>query len=147
MRDQLFYLQPDGKTTLQAQLRRMLVDVILDGQVPAGSPLPSCRKMAETLHVARNTVALAYQDLVEEGFLVARQRSGYFVARDVLEGRAERLEQRESAAPASGELDWPSRFKVRPTLQRNIVKPPNWQDYPYPFIYGQVDPGSFPIAA
>ena len=68
MRDQLFYLQPDGKTTLQAQLRRMLVDVILEGQVPAGSPLPSCRKMAETLHVARNTVALAYQDLVEEGF-------------------------------------------------------------------------------
>ena len=147
MRDQLFYLQPDGKTTLQAQLRRMLVDVILDGQVPAGSPLPSCRKMAETLHVARNTVALAYQDLVEEGFLVARQRSGYFVARDVLEGRAERLEQREGAERATGELDWPSRFKVRPALQRNIVKPPNWQEYPYPFIYGQVDPGSFPIAA
>ena len=79
MRDQLFHLQPDGKSTLQAQLRRMLVEAILDGQVPAGSALPSCRRMAQNLRIARNTVALAYQDLVEEGFLVARQRSGYFV--------------------------------------------------------------------
>jgi len=144
MRDQLFYLPPDGKTTLQAQLRRMLVDVILEGQIPAGSALPSCRRMAETLRVARNTVALAYQDLVEEGFLVARQRSGYFVAADVLEGRAR---PEPAASETAATLDWSARFKAEPSRQRNIVKPPNWQDYPYPFIYGQVDPGSFPIAA
>lgn len=144
MRDQLFHLEPDGSTTLQAQLRRMLVDVILEGQIPAGAPLPSCRRMAETLRIARNTVALAYQDLVEEGFLVARQRSGYFVAAGVLEGRAARP---EPEAQAGATLDWAARFKARPSLQRNIVKPPDWQDYPYPFIYGQVDPGSFPIAA
>jgi GntR family transcriptional regulator/MocR family aminotransferase len=39
----LFHLEPDKGTTLQAQLRRMLVSAILDGQIPPGSPLPSCR--------------------------------------------------------------------------------------------------------
>jgi GntR family transcriptional regulator/MocR family aminotransferase len=150
MRDQLFHFEPDGTTTLQAQLRRMLVDAILEGQIPAGSALPSCRKMAQTLNVARNTVALAYQDLVEEGFLVARQRSGYFVALDVLSGRAPGTPTRAGNAGAketpSG-VDWSDRFRVHPTGQHNIVKPRNWQDYPYPFIYGQVDPGQFPIAA
>lgn len=150
MRDQLFHFEPDGKSTLQAQLRRMLVDAILEGQIPVGSPLPSCRKMAQALSVARNTVALAYQDLVEEGFLVARQRSGYFVAPDVLAGRVAPPATREPAPLAAGKadaVDWAGRFRVRPSVQRNIEKPRNWQDYPYPFIYGQVDPAQFPIAA
>ena len=150
MRDQLFHFEPDGTTTLQAQLRRMLVDAILEGQIPAGSALPSCRKMAQTLNVARNTVALAYQDLVEEGFLVARQRSGYFVAPDVLSGRAPGTPARAGytgAKETPSGVDWSDRFRVHPTGQHNIVKPRNWQDYPYPFIYGQVDPGQFPIAA
>src|ERR1700754_1052390 len=97
MRDQLFHFEPDSTSTLQAQLRRMLVDAILEGQIPAGLALPSCRKMAQTLSIARNTVALAYQDPVEEGFLIARQRSGYFVAPDVLSGRAAATPSREGA--------------------------------------------------
>jgi GntR family transcriptional regulator/MocR family aminotransferase len=150
MRDQLFHFEPDGITTLQAQLRRMLVDAILEGRIPAGTALPSCRKMAQTLNVARNTVALAYQDLVEEGFLVARQRSGYFVAPDVLAGRAAAALSREGFLAAKDNppaVDWAGRFRVHPTRQSNIEKPRNWQDYPFPFIYGQVDPGQFPIAA
>src|ERR1700688_4076764 len=83
MREQLFHLDPLVGVTLQTQLRQMLVAAIRDGQLPPGGPLPSCRRLAETLSVARNTVALAYQDLVEEGFLVSRQRSGYFVSRDL----------------------------------------------------------------
>ena len=46
----------------------MLVSAILDGQIPPGGPLPSCRSLAQSLKIARNTVVLAYQDLVEEGF-------------------------------------------------------------------------------
>ncbi len=76
MRDQLFHLEPDGKATLQTQLRRKLVSAILAGQIPPGTPLPSCRKLAKTLSVARNTVSLAYQELVEEGFLISRERRG-----------------------------------------------------------------------
>jgi DNA-binding transcriptional regulator YhcF (GntR family) len=84
----LFRLEPDKSVTLQAQLRRMLVSAILDGQILPGAPLPSCRSLAQSLKVARNTVVLAYQDLVEEGFLIARERSGFFVNPEILTGRA-----------------------------------------------------------
>ena len=29
--------------------------------------------------------------------------------------------------------------------QRNIVRPYNWQQFEYPFIYGQIDPDLFPV--
>src|ERR1700741_4956935 len=94
----LFHLEPDKGTTLQAQLRRMLVSAILDGQILPGAPLPSCRSLAQTLKVARNTVVLAYQDLVEEGFLIARERSGFFVNPEILTGRTPGTD-RGGAAP------------------------------------------------
>ncbi len=153
MRDQLFHLEPDGKATLQTQLRRMLVSAILAGQIPPGTPLPSCRKLAKTLSVARNTVSLAYQELVEEGFLVSRERRGYFVNQDILRGQVAAGGRAAAQFPATPEPpptrapDWIGRFRVRPSAQRNIVKPRNWQDFRYPFIYGQYDPELFPIAA
>jgi len=145
MRDQLFHLDPTASGTLQTQLRQMLVAAIRAGQLPRGAPLPSCRRLAESLSVARNTVALAYQDLVEEGFLVSRQRSGYFVSRELDLGRLS--PPPEAVAETGSKPDWLSRLRRRPSTQRNIVKPRNWQDYKYPFIYGQFDPALFPIAA
>lgn len=146
----LFHLESDRTTTLQAQLRRMLVSAILDGQIPPGSPLPSCRALAQSLKIARNTVVLAYQDLAEEGFLIAKERSGFFVNPEVVasrptEGGAPSL--RTESVEAQDEPDWATRFKCRPTQQRNVVKPADWQDYPYPFIYGQIDQSLFPLAA
>lgn len=149
MRDQLFHLEPDGTSTLQTQLRRMLVSAILAGQIPPGTPLPSCRKLARDLEVARNTVSLAYQELVEEGFLISRERRGYFVNGDILRGHV----AAGPPSPSSGRLvaspaaQWADRFRVRPTAQHNIVKPRDWQKFAYPFIYGQYDPELFPIAA
>src|SRR5688572_18600348 len=148
----LFHLEPDKGTTLQAQLRRMLVSAILDGQIPPGGPLPSCRSLAQSLKIARNTVVLAYQDLVEEGFLISRQRSGFFANPDILGGRVRAAETPAGPAPDGTRVlrpapDWQQRFRLQPSQQRNIVKPANWQDYPYPFIYGQVDQGLFPLAA
>ncbi|HKF60277.1 MAG TPA: PLP-dependent aminotransferase family protein [Dongiaceae bacterium] len=144
MREQLFHLDPKAGSTLQTQLRQMLVAAIREGQLPPGSALPSCRRLAESLEVARNTVALAYQDLVEEGFLIARQRSGYFVSREIDAGRLAPPPGEKTAMAAAP--DWLLRLRCRPSTQRNIVKPRNWQDYRYPFIYGQVDPALFPIA-
>src|SRR5579871_4806269 len=124
MREQLFHLDPLAGVTLQTQLRQMLVAAIREGQLPPGGALPSCRRLAETLAVARNTVALAYQDLVEEGFLVSRQRSGYFVSQEIDPGRL--TPAPEGGAPTQPLPDWFARLRTRPSTQRNIVKPRNW---------------------
>ena len=76
---QLLQRSARESASLQAQIREMLVGAILDGQLPAGEPVPSSREMAEQLGVARNTVVLAYQQLADEGYLLSRQRSGHFV--------------------------------------------------------------------
>ena len=155
----LFHLDEDASVTLQARLRRRLVSAILDGQIPAGRPLPSCRSLARSLKIARNTVVLTYQDLVEEGYLVSRERSGFFVNPDILRNRAAsktagvktasgkaNAAKPETQRPAA-ETDWQKRLLSHPSQQRSVVKPQNWADQPYPFIYGQVDQKIFPLAA
>ncbi|MDH5411564.1 MAG: PLP-dependent aminotransferase family protein, partial [Alphaproteobacteria bacterium] len=145
MRESLFHLKQQPGVSIQASIREMLVTVILNEQLPADRPLPSCRELARRLGVSRNTVVLAYQGLVDDGFIIARLRSGYYVNPDILESPPQQpVEQRR---PLAGEPDWEALFRVRPGVQPNIEKPGNWQSYPYPFVYGQIDPGLFPIAA
>jgi GntR family transcriptional regulator/MocR family aminotransferase len=133
--------------SLQGRIREMLVGAILDGQLPAGVPLPSSREMAEQLGVARNTVVLAYQQLADEGYLISRERSGHFVNAGMLAGRLHAPSAvRPVARAAAAGPDWSSHFRVRPTQQRSIVKPADWQKHPYPFLYGQFDAAMFPTA-
>ncbi|MSO92634.1 MAG: PLP-dependent aminotransferase family protein [Rhodospirillales bacterium] len=148
MRDALFHLRREETESIQSQIRKMLVSAILDGQLPTGDPLPSSRQLARSLGVSRNTVVLAYQGLVDDGYLTARERSGFFVNSEILAGRVHSGDA-FNEAPARGPApapDWAKLFKLTPSRQRNIRKPPNWHTYPYPFIYGQVDRDLFPIA-
>ncbi len=142
MWNRLFELSSKGSGPLQARIRQTVVTAILDGRLSPGTAVPSSRELAEQLGVARNTVVLAYQHLVDDGFLVSRERSGYFVNREVAAHRAEAATRplSEGAKPP----DWKTRFAVHASLQRNIVKPNDWQSYPYPFLYGQFDPTLFP---
>ncbi|MEZ5590240.1 MAG: GntR family transcriptional regulator [Gammaproteobacteria bacterium] len=143
MRDQLFHLPPKSVLTLQAQVREMLVGAILNAHIPGGEAVPSPRKLAEQLQIACNTVVLAYQQLVDEGYLIARERSGYYVAEDILDGRVN--VSAPPAAAAQKQIDWSQRLSNRMSRQRNIIKPRDWNNYPYPFIYGQIDPQLFPV--
>jgi len=145
VRDSLFQLQRVENVSIQSQIREMLVSAILDGQLPSNTPLPSSRKMSKSLGVSRNTVVLAYQGLVDDGYLISRERSGFYVDPEILEGRAEHLEQRHTSL-ADG-INWSRRFKLNPSENRNHKKPLDWQSYKYPFISNQVDPELFPIAA
>jgi GntR family transcriptional regulator/MocR family aminotransferase len=145
MRDALFHLPRVENVSIQSQIREMMVTAILNGQLESGEPLPSSRRLAKGLGVSRNTVVLAYQALVDDGYLTARERSGFYVNPEILEGRtrpAERPERSPDRAP-----DWERRLLIRPSRQHNIAKPFDWRSYRYPFIYGQMDDSLFPLAA
>lgn len=151
MWSQLFQLTSDSKLSLQTQLRENLVKAILDGHIPLDTALPSSRELAKQLGVARNTVVLAYQHLIDENYLLAQERKGYFVNPDILSGRVQSPRQ-EQASPQEEVLPvWDdficagSGFGVDLLKQRNINRPLNWNDYEYPFIYGQIDPALFPV--
>ena len=138
---QLIRLSGEDGRPLQWQIRQAIVSAISERLLAPGTRLPSSRDLAAVLDVARNTVVLAYQQLVDEGILAAQERSGHYVAQ-----RAGAL-----AAPlpqeAGGDAgpDWEQRLLQRPSQVRNIVKPADWQTKPYPFVYGQSDPELFPV--
>ncbi len=142
MRDALYHLERSKPASLQAQIREILIDSIRLGQLAPGDPVPSTRAMAGRLSVSRNTVTLAYQALVAEGFLLSRERSGFYVDPSATDGIA----RRPVSATAEGCIDWGPRLAKRPGAQRNLSKPADWQSYRYPFVYGQVDHEVFPIA-
>lgn len=144
MRELIFDIDRTQQATLQSQIRATLVNAILSGQLPPGSPTPSTRELARKLMVSRNTVTLAYLAMADDGYLEARDRSGFYVARDP--SLFSQTPAATKAKPAHNRPDFEPLFTVRPSRQRNIEKPLNWHDYPYPFIYGQADPALFPIA-
>lgn len=145
MRDWLVHIRRNEHASLQTQIREALVSAILDGQLAREEPIPSTRKMAKSLGVSRNTVVLAYQGLLDDGYLVARERSGYYVSEKALEGGPPPKQPLKQAAPGTG-IDWSRRLTMQPADQINVSKPLDWQSYPYPFIYGQVDHTLFPLA-
>ncbi len=144
MWNQLFRISKDRKISYQRQLREMIVSAILDDKLPLEIALPSSRELARHLGIARNTVVLAYQQLIDEGYLVSRERSGYFIDKTMLNGRVrvEPLKLDGDHEPP----DWSRHIKFHPSRQRNIVKPVDWKDYPYPFLFGQLDPELFPVS-
>ena len=147
MRDWLIHIKRGENASLQSQIREALVSAILDRKLDRSEPIPSTRKMAKSLGVSRNTVVLSYQGLLDDGYLLAKERSGYFVSDKAIEDTVvkPRSPLGEPARPQSN-LDWQTIVKQRPSAQENVVKPANWQDYAYPFIYGQVDHTLFPLA-
>jgi GntR family transcriptional regulator/MocR family aminotransferase len=144
MRDALYHLERSKPATLQAQIREILMAAISAGQLLPAEPVPSTRAMARRLGVSRNTVTLAYQALVSEGFLAARERSGFYVDALAMDGLTGNPKQTKCASASA--LDWPQRLVHEISAQRFIMRPRDWQKYPYPFIYGQVDHAIFPIA-
>jgi GntR family transcriptional regulator / MocR family aminotransferase len=138
---QLLVLEPSSPHTLQAQLRAQLIAAIGAGSLPPEQPLPSSRALADQLGIGRNTVVTAYQQLADDGYLIARRRQGYYPNPAAI---AQRPLVADTGAAAAGP-DWGMRVKRRPSLQRHISKAADWEQYEYPFIYGQPDRELFPL--
>lgn len=66
-----------SKKTLSDQTYDFLRERILNDVYPAKRKLPSVRETAETLCVSRNTVERAYQQLLAEGYVRSKEKSGY----------------------------------------------------------------------
>lgn len=77
---------------LYARIQRGIRQLILDGTLAVGKPLPASRALAKSLGVSRDTVESAYSQLHAEGFLERRVGSGSFVSE-----QAKRLPRRSPA--------------------------------------------------
>ncbi len=64
---------------LYEALYRCIRADILSGKLPAGEKLPSKRALAAHLEISVITVEAAYSQLAAEGYLLSREKVGYFV--------------------------------------------------------------------
>lgn len=149
MTESLIVLDPAADKSLQVQIREKIIQGILSGSIPAGDKMPSSRRLAKQLQVARNTVVLAYQQLVDDRFLVTRERSGFYVTDAVLQ-QGVISHTGASAAPLNSESDrafWRDHCNPVSVNRRALqVRPANWLQYPYPFVSNEYDPRLYPGA-
>jgi GntR family transcriptional regulator/MocR family aminotransferase len=68
----LLALDRSDATPLGHHLQDQLRAAVRDGRLRAGERLPSSRRLSEELRVSRGMVVTCYEQLVAEGYLVAR---------------------------------------------------------------------------
>ena len=111
-------LDPASAVPLYEQLYRSLAAEMRAGTLTAGTRMPGKRRLAAELSVSVNTVDAAYQMLAAEGYLEARERSGFYVQEYLA-----LPERTESAAPSQPEAAPAPEQPVRYDLSTRGVDP------------------------
>ncbi|WP_429841316.1 PLP-dependent aminotransferase family protein [Brevibacillus sp. FIR094] len=106
------------------QLYAYLKKEIVAGRLAVGSKLPSVRKLADLLGLSTTPVEMAYQQLLAEGFIQSKPRSGYYV---------EKLPDPEVKPGAGASTQ---------TIQRPMVR--DEREYVYDFHLSRNDFSLFP---
>ncbi|MCR5228238.1 MAG: PLP-dependent aminotransferase family protein [Eubacterium sp.] len=70
----------DKKVPLYEQLYQFIRDDIMEGRLDTHSILPSKRSLAKQLSISITTVENAYNQLVSEGYIYSKPKSGYYVS-------------------------------------------------------------------
>lgn len=133
-----FFLDPTAQGTLQSRIQQLVAGAILSGRFRSGEKLPSTRRLAAHLGVARITVTAAYTELVASDYLAARGRSGYYVSET-----APKPPDFPPSPPQQEAVDWSRALGQRFSGGVTPARVADWSSYPYPFLYGQTDPSLF----
>lgn len=72
-------LDEQGEQPLYLQLYSHIKQEIVSGRLAVKARIPSVRKFAELLSISTTPVEMAYNQLVAEGFIESKPKSGYYV--------------------------------------------------------------------
>jgi GntR family transcriptional regulator/MocR family aminotransferase len=142
----MLWLRLDGEGTLHRQLYRALRAAVLNGRLRAGERLPSTRALARELGLSRNTVLLACEQLLSEGYAEARERAGTFVV-EALPGPG----PAKRATRADADTARPPRLSAAGERLLEEVGPgrASWNPWsellPYDFRYGEPSYRELPL--
>ncbi|WP_041701758.1 PLP-dependent aminotransferase family protein [Gottschalkia acidurici] len=120
MNEIILNLERNSNEPLYIQLYKYLREEIKANRIKEGTKLPSIRYLADYLNVSKITVDNAYQQLLVEGYIESRQRSGMYV------------QHIEEIPFAPLEVN---KINICPTTSFNRIK--------YDFHYGTIDTESF----
>ncbi|HUN50330.1 MAG TPA: PLP-dependent aminotransferase family protein [Candidatus Sulfotelmatobacter sp.] len=96
------HLDAEAAEPLHRQLYTGIRELVLAGRLAPGARLPSSRMLADELAVSRNTVLLALDQLISEGYVEGRAGSGSFIPAELPDpapAAARSRGERRSAGP------------------------------------------------
>lgn len=131
-----------SKEPIYEQIYKYIRKEIISGNILCGTKLPSGRGMATHLSVSRNTIDMAYGQLVSEGYIEAVPQKGYYVcALDNIYAEGLKLPEPEEMTGAVG--------KVMPLSDREALfcdaeEKKKGKDYKVDFALSGVDMDYFP---
>ena len=131
-------LDRDLPMPLSRQVYGLLSKLILSGELPAGQKLPASRVLATDCRVSRNTVMLAYEQLLAEGYVVSLTGSGTFVS-DAVPILNEKEKNDQSALIDEGN-NWVLSARGADMVCSAQASPQQWQA----FVSGVPDVSLFP---
>lgn len=106
---------------LYIQIYDYFVDEIKKGRIKSGEKLPSRRNLASHLGVSINTVKAAYDQLFDEGYIISKERSGYYVDKIIIRD-----------------------FKIKNTYSDKLP-PKKEKKYKYDLKYSRIDKTKMPL--
>ncbi|MBD9375208.1 PLP-dependent aminotransferase family protein [Rhizobium sp. ARZ01] len=125
---------------LHARIQRSIRQLIVDGALGPGKPLPASRALAKSLGVSRDTIEASYAQLHAEGFIDRRVGSGSFVAEMTEFTPGHRLSQRDALLRnrAAPNLSKRGASMFRSGGVRELLSP-------RPFAHGVPETRTFPL--
>ncbi|GAA0179725.1 PLP-dependent aminotransferase family protein [Clostridium sediminicola] len=118
-------INTNSSIPLYMQIYEYIKNEIVRGNIPSGSKLPSIRALSGDMNVSKNTVNSAYQQLLAEGYIVSKNKSGFFI-QNIDKELLKRLDENNT------------RIEKNTQQLKEIIN--------YDFSNGQVDLNSFPFA-
>jgi GntR family transcriptional regulator / MocR family aminotransferase len=136
----------DGRGPIYQQIYRSLRAAILSGALPPHTRLSSTRSLAQETGVSRNTVVIAYEQLLAEGYIVGQLGSGTFVAPEIPDVAHTVVERTRSANAADDVSAYDcSAYATRARRSPSPVMKPRGPAIRYDFRYGLPDLEAFPF--
>lgn len=90
-------IDKESRIPLYLQIKEKLKEFLLNGQLQKGTQLPTERDLAIKLDVSRNTVSMAYQELVQEKIISSTPGKGTFIVTEGFQPKNYFLKQKNSS--------------------------------------------------
>jgi len=74
-----FFITAANTQPIYLQLYTYIKNEIINNNISANEKLPSIRQLSKELGFSKNTISAAYEQLVAEGYITSRDKSGYYV--------------------------------------------------------------------
>lgn len=139
---QLILEIPSGSQPLYLRIGSAVVTAIHQERLLPGEKLPSARNLATQLNISRHTIMAAFAELVAEGWLETKPRSGYCVVNTlpIIEPLTVSPQSDQPTTPAQSHLARYQFVRQGPQRSQRIAA-----EYQFNFTGGQPDINLFPF--